>query len=179
MPCTFDLAMRAACFAIEAHKAQRRKYIDDAYIVHPMRVATLVATAADVTDSMLATAWLHDTVEDCGVRIVELEVKFGSLVADYVRVLSDDPHDKRNRAARKKACADKVAAAPGPVHTIKYCDLIDNMASIVEHDPKFAVTFLEEAEYLVQVARRGDQALRTKLEQMIGWYTSGSEGKVP
>ncbi len=43
--------------------------------------------------------------------------------------------------------------------TIKLADLISNTRSIVERDPKFAVTYLAEKRELLKVLTDGDPAL--------------------
>ena len=72
-------AQTALVFATAAHAAvgQMRKYTNDPYIVHPIRVATTVAKFGG-TDEMIAAAYLHDVVEDTGVSIVDILDMFGS-----------------------------------------------------------------------------------------------------
>jgi guanosine-3',5'-bis(diphosphate) 3'-pyrophosphohydrolase len=64
-----------------------------------------------------------------------------------------------NRAERKAASRARLAAAPGWVQTIKCADLISNTSSIVKHDPKFAVTYLEEKRLLLDVLTKADPRL--------------------
>ncbi|HZX65065.1 MAG TPA: HD domain-containing protein, partial [Myxococcales bacterium] len=60
------LLLRAATFAAEKHKTQKRKNTAETpYINHPLEVAHLLATGAGVTDVVvLVSAILHDTIED-------------------------------------------------------------------------------------------------------------------
>lgn len=52
---------------------------------HPIAVASLIATLGAVSDiATLQAAILHDTVEDTDTSIIELEAKFGKLVASVV-----------------------------------------------------------------------------------------------
>ena len=82
----------AASFAAKKHKDQKRKGSDgEPYINHPIEVANLLTNVGGVNDpDMIIAALLHDTVEDCGVSFEEIEEKFGTVVADYVRELTDD-----------------------------------------------------------------------------------------
>ncbi len=79
-----DLAtLRRACaFATEAHAEQKRAS-GDPYIAHPLAVAlTLAEMRIDV--GALVAAVLHDTVEDTGVLIADIEQEFGAEVAHLV-----------------------------------------------------------------------------------------------
>lgn len=147
-----DVALRAMKFARETHASQRRKYTNNPYADHLAEVAGIVSTVSSAHDDpmvTLATAWLHDCVEDQGVQPGDLEQLFGENVASGVLLLSD--LEKGNRAERKAASRLRLAAAPGWVQDIKVADLISNTSSIVMHDPKFAVTYLEEKRLLLDV----------------------------
>ena len=106
-----SLVFRAMEFAIKAHANQKRKYTKEPYWSHLAEVAG-VASSSDLyyldvnIGALLATSWLHDTVEDCGVKVDDLRIEFGSEVAIGVLQLSDV--EEGNRAERK----DKAALVP-------------------------------------------------------------------
>lgn len=151
-----NLAYNAMLFAREAHKEQKRKYTGDPYINHLAEVAGYVASVGG--DAMsIAVAYLHDTREDHGVPDRTLRSAFGDLVADGVKWLSD--LEEGNRATRKRLSRERLAMAPGWVQTIKCADLISNTKSIVLHDPKFAVTYLEEKRLLLPMLTKADMRL--------------------
>jgi (p)ppGpp synthase/HD superfamily hydrolase len=149
------LEERAHAFATQAHAGQKRKYTGEPYVQHPAAVADLVRSVPH-TEAMLAAAWLHDTVEDCGVTIAELEKRFGDEVAQLVSELTDisKPSDG-NRAARKAIDCAHIAKASPAAKTVKLADLIDNSKSIVEHDPEFARVYLAEKRALCHVLKEG------------------------
>jgi guanosine-3',5'-bis(diphosphate) 3'-pyrophosphohydrolase len=155
------LAFRAMQFAREVHKDQRRKYTNNPYADHLAEVAGIVATVQNQfmppPGTVLAAAWLHDTVEDTAVTIDQIYVAFGETVAYGVRMLSD--LELGSRADRKAASRARLAQAPGWIQSIKCADLISNTSSIVEHDPKFAVTYLEEKRLLLDVLTKADPRL--------------------
>lgn len=151
-----DLAFDAMQFARKVHRDQRRKYTEDPYEIHLAQVAGIVATV-DSREEVLAIAWLHDTVEDQSVFLSELEDRFGATVATGVRYLSD--LEEGNRASRKAAARMRLAAAPAWVQSVKVADLISNTSSILQHDPKFAVTYLAEARLLLGVLTMADAGL--------------------
>jgi len=151
------ISFDAMIFARAVHSDQRRKYTANPYADHLAEVAGIVATV-ERADAALAVAWLHDSMEDQGVTMHQLTGLFGPAVAQGVLLLSD--LEQGNRAERKAASRARLAAAPGWVQTIKCADLISNTSSIVMHDPKFAVVYLEEKRLLLDVMTMADQRLR-------------------
>lgn len=157
-----DLAIRAMNFARAVHKGQVRKYTGNPYSDHLAEVAGIALSIGwhDATihpDKMLATCWLHDCIEDQNVTYSELEELFGEDVANGVLMLTDS--ETGNRAERKAASRMRLAGAPSWVQTIKCADLISNTSSIVKHDPKFAVTYLEEKRLMLKALERADRRL--------------------
>jgi (p)ppGpp synthase/HD superfamily hydrolase len=157
-----SIAFKAMQFAREAHKDQRRKYTGNPYVDHLAEVAGIVATTFVHSDRIflemfIAVAWLHDSIEDQNVSREHLATEFNEEVAYGVLMLSD--LETGNRAERKAASRARLAAAPGWVQTIKCADLISNTSSIVKHDPKFAVTYLEEKRLLLDVLTKADPRL--------------------
>jgi (p)ppGpp synthase/HD superfamily hydrolase len=148
-------------FAREAHKSQVRKYTGNPYVDHLAEVAGIVATVINFDydpDVMIAVAWLHDCIEDQGVTWQTLHDEFiDPHIWRGVMLLSD--LETGNRAERKAASRARLAGAPGWVQTIKCADLISNTSSIVMHDPKFAVTYLEEKRLLLDVLTKADPRL--------------------
>lgn len=151
-----ELAFKAMMFARHVHKDQLRKYTNTPYSDHLAEVAGIVATVSN-NPLHIAVAWLHDTVEDCGVKIIDLYEMFGSDIAVGVSSLSD--LEKGNRAERKRLGRIRLSEAPGWIQTIKCADLISNTPSIVKYDPKFAVTYLEEKRLLLEVLTEADKRL--------------------
>ncbi len=156
-------AYEAMMLAREVHKDQRRKYTLNPYTDHLAEVAGIVSTVTNEhmvpPGVMLATAWLHDCIEDQGVDIYTLRDRFGETVSSGVWLLSDV--ETGNRAQRKAASRARLAEAPGWVQTIKCADLISNTSSIVQHDPTFAVVYLEEKRALLDVMTKAEPRLRT------------------
>jgi len=164
------LELRARTFATAAHAAvaQLRKYTNEPYIVHPAEVVSILKTV-DHTEAMIAAAWMHDVVEDTGVSIELVRAEFGSEVSDLVGWLTDVSRPEQgNRATRKAIDRAHTAAAPAEAQTIKLCDLISNTRSIVEHDEKFAVTYLAEKRLLLEVMTKADPELMRRARAQIG-----------
>ena len=164
---THPLKIKAQKFAFEAHKDQKRKYTGEPYFNHCEEVANIVSSV-EHTVEMIAAAYLHDTVEDCGILIEEIEQKFGTIVADLVRDLTDisQPEDG-NRAARKAIDREHTAKASPFAKTIKLADLISNSKSITELDPDFAKVYLKEKKLLMEFLKEGNPILYQRAMEFI------------
>ncbi len=77
------LLRKALKYATEKHKNQ----LDDSgksYIVHPIQVCEILSMVANDDTNLLAAAYLHDVIEDCGVTYFDLERNFNKDIADLV-----------------------------------------------------------------------------------------------
>lgn len=156
-----SLEEQARRYATRAHAAagQRRKYTDEPYIVHPAAVVELVRSVS-ADDELLATAWLHDTVEDTETTLADIESHFGSRVAQLVEMLTDSAQPQaKNRAARKLAHFRHTADASPEAQTVKLADIIDNTRAIVRFDPHFARVYLVEKRVQIELLKQGDAQL--------------------
>src|SRR3954465_15239051 len=77
-----DLLNKAYVFAMKAHGSQLRAS-GDPYFHHPVEVAGIL-TDFKLDSASIATALLHDTVEDTGATLDEIERLFGRTVARLV-----------------------------------------------------------------------------------------------
>ncbi|MBU1248091.1 MAG: HD domain-containing protein [Proteobacteria bacterium] len=167
-----DLLNRAEHFATWLHAGQVRKYTGEPYINHPLSVAELVATVTD-DEEMLVAAVLHDTVEDTQATLAGVEDIFGPRVAALVKDLTDvsKPEDG-NRAVRKAIDRAHTALASPKAKTIKLADLIDNTATITQHDPEFARVYMQEMKLLLGVLWEGDSRLHKTATSLVNHYFS-------
>lgn len=166
-----SLSYKAMMFAREAHKDQKRKYTGNPYSDHLAEVVGIAMSvgghSAEVyPDKFMATAWLHDCIEDQGVTDTQISILFGVDVAFGVSFLSD--LEIGNRAERKRLSRERLAKAPAWVQTIKVADLISNTSSIVQHDLEFAKAYLEENRLILDVLTKADQRLISLARSQIG-----------
>ncbi len=164
-----DLIKKAQDFATTEHQRINhvRKYSNQPYQTHLAAVAKLVASVTD-DEEMIAAAWLHDTVEDTPATLGDIEQAFGTSIAEMVEELTDvsKPSDG-NRATRKEIDRQHLAQASKRSKTIKLADLIHNGVDIVNHDKKFARTFLQEMQALLDVLADGDVTLLKRARNLI------------
>ena len=80
---------KAITYALKAHTGEKRKNSTLPYILHPLEA---LVTAASLTDDMevLAAVVLHDTVEDTGISLADIEREFGHYVAWLVDCETED-----------------------------------------------------------------------------------------
>ena len=77
-----DLLNRAYVFSMRAHGSQERAS-GDPYFLHPLEVANIL-TRLKLDSASIATALLHDTVEDTGTTLEQIEDVFGKDIARLV-----------------------------------------------------------------------------------------------
>ncbi len=82
--------------AVEAHKDQRRKS-GEAYIFHPIAVAKIVASQIGLGSTGIASALLHDVVEDTDITISDIEKMFNPKIAKIVEGLTKIPKVKNDQ----------------------------------------------------------------------------------
>ena len=126
------LIVRAYETAEQAHEGQLRRS-GEAYISHPLAVATILA-GLGLDDVTVAAALLHDAVEDTGITVEDIEADFGSAVAAIVdgvtkldRIRFDSKEAQQAATMRKML----VAMAKDPrVLLIKLADRLHNMRTV-------------------------------------------------
>ncbi|MGH8465064.1 MAG: HD domain-containing protein, partial [Pseudomonas sp.] len=77
-----NLVRRAYFYAEQAHDGQRRRS-GEAYVTHPLAVASILADMHMDHQSLMA-AMLHDVIEDTGIAKEALCSQFGETVAELV-----------------------------------------------------------------------------------------------
>ncbi|MDQ3569915.1 MAG: bifunctional (p)ppGpp synthetase/guanosine-3',5'-bis(diphosphate) 3'-pyrophosphohydrolase [Actinomycetota bacterium] len=164
------LIERAFGVAREAHEDQVRKS-GEAYIHHPLAVATVVAELG-LDDVTIAAALLHDAVEDTGVSLEDLARDFGPAVAAIVdgvtkleRVRFESKEAQQAASMRKMLVA---MAKDWRVLIIKLADRLHNMrtlAAMPEH--KQQRTARETLDIYAPLAHRlGIQEVKWQLEDL-------------
>jgi (p)ppGpp synthase/HD superfamily hydrolase len=129
-------------FAAQRHGDQKRKYSDEPYTVHLEAVVEILRKHGVINPNVLASAYLHDTVEDTDTKVQDIIKEFGEDIAQLVYWLSD--MEEGNRASRNHMSAWRLSRAPFDAKLIKCADIIDNTTNIGQHDPNFAKIFAHE-----------------------------------
>ena len=130
------LILKAADFAADRHRKQRRKGRKKRpYIGHCTEVAWLIAEVGKVDDAnVLAAAILHDTLEDTKTEPEEIVEAFGPAIHDLVIQVTDDK--RLDKDERKKLQVEHAPHLSPGAKVIKLADKISNVREIGEDPPK-------------------------------------------
>lgn len=173
-----EILEKIKAFADTAHGTQMRKYSDEKYINHPIRV---METCRHYTNDLviLAAALLHDVLEDTDVTKHELNTFLSSvmdkgmvtLTIHLVDALTDvyvkSEFPDLNRRARRKKEAERMADVNPDAQTIKYADIIDNVVDVARQDTDFALVYIRESKQLLQEINKGNLQLYEKAVQTV------------
>ncbi|MGB3829168.1 MAG: bifunctional (p)ppGpp synthetase/guanosine-3',5'-bis(diphosphate) 3'-pyrophosphohydrolase [Ornithinimicrobium sp.] len=121
-----QLIERAFVVAEKAHRGQQRKS-GDAYITHPLAVATILAELG-MTPSTIAAALLHDTVEDTEYSLKQLTAEFGDEIAMLVDGVTKLDKVVYGEAAQAETVRKMVVAMSRDIRVlvIKLADRLHN-----------------------------------------------------
>src|SRR5690554_5727733 len=81
-PESYEKVCRAIDFAEKAHDGQKRSS-GEPFVIHPIEVANILFDMGMDIDTICAGI-LHDTIEDTGAKLEQLESLFGAEVAMLV-----------------------------------------------------------------------------------------------
>jgi (p)ppGpp synthase/HD superfamily hydrolase len=130
MSFTRDLPLTeaAVAFARDRHAGQIRQADQAAYVVHPLEAASLLERSG-YPDPVVATAVLHDVLEDTETLPEELEQRFGSEVADLVATLSDQ-HSIADQDERRDDVRDRVRRTGGNALAVYCADKVSKVREL-------------------------------------------------
>mgnify|MGYP000024944606 FL=1 len=117
------MIIKAREFAILHHGDQQ--YGVHPYSVHLDAVASITSAYGESAE---VVAYLHDVVEDTQVSTADIESIFGSLIADCVAILTDEPGE--NRKERKVKTYQKMAAVTGKAELALLVKTADRLANV-------------------------------------------------
>jgi (p)ppGpp synthase/HD superfamily hydrolase len=162
------ILQQVEAFARTAHGTQRRKFVDEPYINHPVRV---MQKCAGLTNdiAILSAALLHDVLEDTPVGKDALQAflqqvmhpreaeRTLGLVIELTDVYTHAAYPRLNRRARKAKENERLKTTSNDSRTIKYADIIDNAVGIAGDD--FAPKLLQEMRVNLQHLSGGNEQL--------------------
>lgn len=162
--------------AVDAHKNQRRKS-GEAYVFHPIAVAKIVASEIGLDAVSIASALLHDVVEDTEYTLDDIDRMFGESVARIVDGLTKISHLKKDMNISQQAenfrkmlltLNDDVR-----VIIIKIADRYHNMLTMDSMPEHKQVKISSETLYIyAPLAHRiGLYNIKTELEDLSLKYT--------
>ncbi|MCG8400334.1 MAG: bifunctional (p)ppGpp synthetase/guanosine-3',5'-bis(diphosphate) 3'-pyrophosphohydrolase [Firmicutes bacterium] len=165
-----DLLKRAYDYSARAHTGQRR-ISGEPYITHPVAIALILADLELDMDTLVA-GLLHDTVEDTGVTLEELQKNFGPDIAGLVDgVTKLSRLEYRSKMERQVENLRKMFLAMARdirVVLIKLADRLHNMRTLHHHQERKQKEIAQETlEIFAPLAHRlGIYRLKWELEDL-------------
>jgi len=161
--------LRAAQLAVEYHNGQTRKVSEVPYVVHPLRVAKVVADLQLPTgvnrDHAILAAILHDMLEDTKVEPEVIAREFGPEVYKIVTELTLDLG--LPRAARIEKMLRRTEKMSPAAKIVKLADRLDNMRDMDGRDKRFIKRYCGEAQAILEKLRGACPVLEAEIEKII------------
>lgn len=164
------LLNRAYVYAMKAHGNQKRAS-GDPYFSHPLEVAAIL-TDLKLDDATIATALLHDVIEDTASTRAEIDQLFGpeigSLVDGLTKIRRLDLVSKKAEQAENFRKLLIAISSDIRVLLVKLADRLHNMRTLEHVKPEARRRASEETFeiYAPLAGRMGMQALREELEEL-------------
>lgn len=173
-----DMLEQVRAYAEEAHRGQMRKFANEPYIAHLVRVMETVREYTQ-DSALLSAALLHDVLEDTRVTEEELGEFLNNimdeaqatrtlrLVVELTDVYIKEDYPSLNRRTRRTKEAERLSHESPEAQTIKYADVIDNAMDIVKHETDFALVYLRESKQLLKGMTRGNPLLHERAVRTV------------
>jgi GTP diphosphokinase / guanosine-3',5'-bis(diphosphate) 3'-diphosphatase len=164
------LLNRAYVYAMKAHSNQKRKS-GQPYFMHPLEVAAIL-TEYKLDDATIATALLHDVIEDTDATRAEIEQLFGleigALVDGLTKIKRLDLVSKKAEQAENFRKLLVAISTDIRVLLVKLADRLHNMRTLEHNKPESRKRNSEETLeiYAPLAGRMGMQTLREELEDL-------------
>ena len=164
------LLNRAYVYAMKAHGNQKRAS-GDPYFSHPIEVAAIL-TELKLDDATIATALLHDVIEDTDTTRTEIDEMFGkeigSLVDGLTKIKKLDLVTKKAQQAENFRKLLVAISSDIRVLLVKLADRLHNMRTLEHKKPESRLRVSEETLeiYAPLAGRMGMQSLREELEDL-------------
>lgn len=170
------LIRKAFDVALDAHKEQRRKS-GEPYIYHPIAVAKIVADEIGLGATSIASALLHDVIEDSEYTYEDIENIFGKKIADIVQGLTKiSVINQRNVSAQSENYRKLLFTLSEDfrVILIKIADRLHNMRTLESMRPDKQKKIASETVYIyAPLAHRfGLYNIKSELEDLSLKYNN-------
>ncbi len=164
------LLNRAYVYAMRAHGNQKRAS-GDPYFSHPLEVAAIL-TEFELDDATIATALLHDTIEDTETTRTEIDELFGEEIGALVEGLTKI--DKLNLVSKRAEQAENfrklLVAISSDIRVllVKLADRLHNMRTLEHMKPESRKRIAQETMdiYAPLAGRMGIQEMKDELQEL-------------
>ena len=156
----------ALTFASMGHGEQKRKVSNIPYIIHPVRITSILRSAGfseHENEDLMIAALFHDLIEDTETKFDEIKDQFGEKIAMIVNELTKPENGDKEHWLKSFDSKSNEAKI------IKMADRIDNLKDISqinwsEEKKRF---YIEHGRIIVDKCGNAHSDLACKLEQLI------------
>lgn len=164
---------KAIMFAVKKHSGQKRKGNGLPYILHPIRVMNNLYQVKKTqnVNLLMAACVLHDTVEDCEVKLSEIARRFGHHVAALVQELTLDK-TKYEKIGKKEYLLQEMLSMSSYALCIKLSDRLDNVRDTESMSSEFKHKYLGDTLYIVAelaTKRKLTKTHKALVKQILGF----------
>jgi guanosine-3',5'-bis(diphosphate) 3'-pyrophosphohydrolase len=162
--------------AVKAHANQRRKS-GEAYVFHPINVAKIVADQIGLDATSIASALLHDVIEDSDFTLIDINRLMGPTIGKIVEGLTKISHLKKdkNYSTQAENYRKMLLTLNDDVRVIliKIADRLHNMQTMDSMPEEKQIKIASETLYIyAPLAHRiGLYNIKNELEDLSLKYT--------
>lgn len=169
-----ELVIKAYLFAKQKHQGQLRDG-GEPYIIHPIRVARIVREnkKSKNSDVLVASALLHDTLEDTYTSYKELEEHFGEVVASLVMELTTASYMPKLEG-KDVYLSHKMENMSSYALFIKLADRLDNLTDLSKASNDKRIRVLNQTKNIIDYLTNhitftsSQQKLVDKINKILG-----------
>ena len=169
---------RASALAMKCHEGQTRRFSNDPYFFHVVRVAALVGAHPDMGEDEVCAAVLHDTLEDSDLPPRQIADEFGDKVLALVDQLTNrytsGEYPDETREWRKNRERARLASCSRTARIMKLMDRMDNVSETLFRleagtpvTRKFCERYLDETDALLEAIGDADKRIAEQLQQIV------------
>ena len=177
----YEIISRAFKIAYEAHANMRRKS-GEAYIYHPIAVATIAYNEIGLGTKSIVASLLHDVVEDTDITVEDIKRQFGDKIANIVEGLTKISGVFSNQSELQAENFRKILMTIADdlrVIFIKLADRLHNMRTLDSMKPNKQLKIAGETLFIYAplAHRLGLYAIKSELEDLCLKYIHPNEFK--
>lgn len=148
-----EIVHKAYSFSKAKHEGQTRNFSGLPYFTHPKYVARIIEELTE-NPELIASAFLHDTLEDTKTTYDELITEFNIDIANIVKELTNPP---KLGSGKKLYMAEKLLTISDNALTIKLADRYHNILFLESDDvaKKFLLKYTDETDYIMNKLKAG------------------------
>lgn len=148
-----ELVIKAKNYAIKCHTETNHKYDGKPYETHLQMVVDYACKYAyligdNVLEAVIASAWTHDTIEDCRQTYNDVKTELGVQVAEITYALTNE----KGRSRKERANSfyyDGIRNTPFAGY-VKLCDRLANVQYSYENMSRMYGVYQKENDAFLQ-----------------------------